>query len=87
MTCGVFAFILSLSHPFFFICPLLFLCLLSFYALRLSSVALSLLSSACPLALSLWVFGCAVVSFSLSVYTQKERAQRFVPCVLSCPVV
>ena len=36
------------------------LCLLSFYALRLSSGALSLLSSCCPLALSLWAFwsGC-----------------------------
>ena len=30
----------------------------------------------CPLALSLWVFGCVVVSFSLTVYTQKERARR-----------
>ena len=44
------------------------------------------LSSGCPLSLpclSLWV----VVSFSLTDYTQKERAQRFVPCVLSCPIV
>ena len=68
---------------------LLSLCLLSFYALCLSSGALSLLFSACPLACL--VCSCVVVgfvfSFSLSDYTQKERAQRFVPCVLSCPVV
>ena len=31
--------------------------------------------------------GVVVVSFSLSDSTQKERAQRFVPCVLACPVV
>lgn len=64
--CGVFAFRFVL----------LSLCLLSFYTLCLSSGALPLLFSACPLALSLWVFGCVVVSFSLSVYTQKERARR-----------
>ena len=31
--------------------------------------------------------GVVVVSFSLSDYTQKERARRFFPCVLSCPIV
>ena len=69
--------------------PLFYLFCLSFVLflvlLHLLSL-LVLLSSACPLSLlslSLWV---VVVSFSLSVYTQKERALR-VWCVLSCPVV
>ena len=69
MTCGVFASIFQLLCPSF--CPfvLRFIslpCLLSFFALVVF---------ACPLALSLlslWV----VVSFSLSVYAQKERARR-----------
>lgn len=50
-----------------------FVLLLSYLLLLLSLLQLSLfvlLSSACTL--SLWV----VVSFSLSVYTQKERARR-----------
>ena len=60
--CGVFA---SVFIFLAFICCSLLL-LLSRFRLPL----LVLLSSACPL--SLWV----VVSFSLSVYTQKERARR-----------
>ena len=65
MACGVFAFLfLSLS-----------LVVLVFIFVVLLFVLLSLLvllCSACPL--SLWV----VVSFSLSVYAQKERAQSVV---------
>ena len=65
MACGVFASILS-SFVLFLV---LFLVLLHLLSL------LVLLSSACPLSLpslSLWV----VVSFSLTDYTQKERALR-----------
>ena len=47
------------------------LCLLLSFTLS----ALFWLSFACPLALSLWLFGCVGFSFSLSGYTQKERAQ------------
>ena len=61
MACGVFASIFSFFH-----------------LLRLSSWALPLLSSACPLVCL--VCSCALVgfvfSFSLSDYTQKERAHR-----------
>ena len=60
MTCGVFAPIFSFFH-----------------LIRLSSGALPLLSSACPL--GCLVCSCVIVgfvfSFSLSDYTQKERAQ------------
>lgn len=71
--CSVFASILSAFH---LLCPclvLLLLCLLSFYALLFFFALVVFL---CPLALSLWLFGCVVVSFSLSDYTQKERAHR-----------
>lgn len=76
--CGVFASLLSSFLSFCsYVC--LLLCSLSFFALVVFL---------CPLALSLWLFGCgSLVSFSLADYTQKERAQRFVPCVLSCPAV
>ena len=61
MACGVFAPIFSFFH-----------------LLRLSSWALPLLSLACPLVCL--VCSCALVgfvfSFSLSDYTQKERALR-----------
>ena len=74
---------------FAFVFLLLSLCLLSFYALCLLWLSSCLVFAA----LSLWVF---VFSFSLSDYTQKERAQRFcslrplfVCCVCSdsCTVV
>lgn len=60
MACGVFASVFLL----------LSLCLLSFYALRLSSGALSLLSSACPLAFLV------VVSFSLSDVCAKKKGRE-----------
>ena len=84
MTCGVFASILS-SFVLFLVLylVLLLLCLpffLSSLLLLLSLFLLSLLvllSSACPLACL--VCSCVIVgfvfSFSLSDYTQKERAQ------------
>ena len=57
---------------------LLLLCLPYFLSFSLS------LCCCCPLlVLSLWL----VVSFSLSVYTQKERAQSVIPCVLASCVV
>ena len=58
-------------YPFAFLLLPFFLplcsCFLSFFALVVFL---------CPFALSLWLFGCVVVSFSLSDYTQKERARR-----------
>ena len=65
--CGVFAYILSLSHPFFFFAYLLGLCLCYPRLVLLAAWLLLLVLSS----LSLWV----VVSFSLTVYPQKERAQ------------
>ena len=65
--CCVFASLFVLLPFFFCSCVCLLLCWLSFFALVVFL---------CPLALSLWLFGCAVVSFSLSDYTQKERARR-----------
>ena len=65
-------FVLSLCSCF---CPFVLLC---FGCLLL--VLLSCLVCFC-------VFVVFVVSFSLSDYTQKERAQRFCPCVLSLCVV
>ena len=64
--CGVFASLFVLLPFFFCSCVCLLLCWLSFFALVVFL---------CPLALSLWLFGCVVVSFSLTDYTQKERAQ------------
>ena len=58
-----------------------------------SLVLLPCLASALGLVLLSWLCGLAfgvgwVVGFlSLTDYAQKERAQRFVPCVLSCRVV
>ena len=78
MTCSVFASV-------FVLLPL-------FLSLSRLCVSLPLLLSACPLCLPflsclllcpLWLLW-LVVSFSLTVYTQKERAQGFAPCVLSC---
>ena len=80
--CCVFAFLLS-----FCLCP---------FAFRF--ISLLLLLSFCPcvsVSALLCLFSCLVfpflfcfvVSFSLSDYTQKERAQRVVPCVLACLVV
>lgn len=72
MTCGVFAFLLSVFlffSPAF--CPLVLPCL--------PSCLLACLVCSCALV--------GVVSFSLSDYTQKERAQRVFPCVLSSCVV
>ena len=73
-----FAYVLSLLHPFFFFFAFLLSSFLSFC----SCVCLSFYLFApaffvCPLvlclsSLSLWV----VVSFSLTDYTQKERARR-----------
>ena len=74
MACGVFRLyfisfssILSLSHPFFFFAYLLGLCLCCPWLVLLSALFVLV---------SLWVFVCVVVSFSLSVYPQKERALR-----------
>ena len=67
--CGVFAYILSLSHPFFFFAYLLGLCLCYPRLVLLAAWLLIMVLSS----LSLWV---VVVSFSLTVYTQKERALR-----------
>lgn len=72
----VFASILSLSHPFFiFFAYLLGLCLCCPRLVLLPALFVLV---------SLWVF---VFFFSLSDYTQKERARRFIPCVLSSCVV
>ena len=77
MACGVFASLLSSFVLFLVLSFVLFLVLsfvLFLVLLHLLSL-LVLLSSACPLSLlslSLWV---VVVSFSLTVYPQKERAQ------------
>ena len=71
--CGVFAFRFLLFSS----CPL-------FFSFRPALVLLPCLASALGLVLSLFV--AVVVSFSLTVYGQKERARR-VWCVLSCPVV
>ena len=67
---------------------LLSLCLLSFYALCLSSGALSLLSSACPLACL--VCFCGLVGFCYfffpyGLYAKRKGAPCW--CVLSCPDV
>ena len=67
MTCGVFAFLLSVFL-------LLSLCLLSFYALCLSSGALSLLFSACPLACL--VCSCVVVGFCVFFFPFGLHAKR-----------
>ena len=73
--CCVFASILSLSHPFFiFFAYLLGICLCCPRLVLLPALFVLV---------SLWVFVCVVVSFSLTDYMQKERAQRFCPCVLS----
>ena len=41
--------------------------------------------SSCIVFVALWV--CCCFFFPFGLYAQKERAQRFVPCVLACPVV
>ena len=51
--------------------------LLLFFAFVLLSCFACLLCQPCLFVLSLWLFGCVVgFSFSLSDYTQKERARR-----------
>ena len=77
MACGVFAYILSLSHPFFFFAYLLGLCLCYSRLVLLAAWLLLLVLSS----LSLWV----VVSFSLTDVCAKRKGA--IPCVLSCPVV
>ena len=67
-SCGVFA-------PVFSFCPLLFF----FFAYLQGLCFVILFLSSLPalfVLVSLWVFVCVVVSFSLSDYTQKERARR-----------
>ena len=75
MACGVFASVF-LVFPLLCLPFHLFTCFLSF-----TLSALFWLSFACPLVFPFLL--CFVVSFSLSDYMQKERAQRFCPCVLS----
>ena len=73
MFASIYSFICLYSPLFAFLFLSLSLVVLVFIFVVLLFVLLSLLvllCSACPL--SLWV----VVSFSLSVYTQKERARR-----------
>ena len=77
----MFASVFPLLYPAFILVALLFVLLSSAFLLCLSSGALPLLLLVLS---SCLVF---VVSFSLAVYAQKERAQRFIPCVLACPVV
>ena len=83
MACGVFC----LSFSSFLLLPSLFL-------LSSCSCPASLLgfcSWSCPL----YLYGLFLAflplgllfPFPFRMYTQKERAQRVVPCVLSCPVV
>ena len=72
------------SLPFVF--SLLSLCLLSFYALCLSSGALSLLLSACPLCLlclSLWPCLSLLFLFPFRIIRKKGRAVLVRP-LLSC---
>lgn len=78
------------------VCPSFssFLLLSSLFLLSSCSCPASLLgfcSWSCPL----YLYGLFLAflplgllfPFPFRMYTQKERAQRFVPCVLSCPVV
>ena len=74
--CGVFA-------PVFHLLPLV----LSFCPAFLLSVFLSLFVLFACLVCSCVLVAFVVVSLSLTDYTQKERAQSVVPCVLSCPVM
>ena len=66
--------------PFFFFCSCvcLLLCSLSFFALVVFL---------CPLALSLWVFGCGCCFlFPFGLHAKRKGAKCF-PCVLFCSVV
>ena len=82
--CCVFAFISSLSHPFFiFLCP----CVCSLFMLFAYLLGLCL---CCPRLVLLHCLcgslGVLLFLFPFRTTRQKERAQRFVPCVLSLRV-
>ena len=77
--CFAFRFLLLSSCPAFVLLSCLASCLACFPALCLVFL------SSCLVLFVLVVF--VVVSFSLTDYTQKERAQRVVPCVLASCVM